>query len=385
MKIFTFDFCPYGKDLRGHLGYPVGRQHFDPEIAAQTYENHVEQFQVMEEVGFDGVCLNEHHGSPYSLDNSPNVFVAYVAAKTKRLKLAMTGNLLPIHGHPLRVAEELAMLDCITRGRIIAGFARGIPREFLLYPVPLRESRPRFEEALDVIINAWTSDLFTHDGQFYHYKDVDMWPRPYQKPHPPIWVGAIGPEPTRNVARRRGVTLCCTFQPSAAIKKQVQLFREACGEFGRPITEDDLLLARHVYVAESQKEAEELCKPNFEYYFQNLLGEINNAAVKKILEMNPDLTPDQVKTPYPFDVTPMEKMRDDGFVLVGTPDRVFQDLMAQYEELGGFGNFMAMVRMGAMPQDVVLRNVRLFGKEVIPKLHALGKKTAPQAASPGRA
>jgi alkanesulfonate monooxygenase SsuD/methylene tetrahydromethanopterin reductase-like flavin-dependent oxidoreductase (luciferase family) len=136
--------------------------------------------------------------------------LAYVAAKTKRLKLAMAGNLLPLHGHPLRVAEELAMLDNLTRGRIIAGFVRGIPREYLALSIPLREGRPRFEEALDVILKAWTNDLLNHDGQFYHYKDVDMWPRPYQSPHPPVWVGAIGPEPTRNVAKRPAVTLCST-------------------------------------------------------------------------------------------------------------------------------------------------------------------------------
>ena len=236
MQVFTFDFVPYGKDLTGRLKYPVGRENYESEVAAKTYENHVEQFQLMEEVGFDGVCLNEHHGSPYSLDNSPNVFLAYVAAKTKRLKLAMAGNLLPLHGHPLRVAEELAMLDNLTRGRIIAGFVRGIPREYLALSIPLREGRPRFEEALDVILKAWTHDLLNHDGQFYHYKDVDMWPRPYQSPHPPVWVGAIGPEPTRNVAKRPGVTLCSTFQPTAAIKKQLQLFRDACAEFGRPCT-----------------------------------------------------------------------------------------------------------------------------------------------------
>jgi alkanesulfonate monooxygenase SsuD/methylene tetrahydromethanopterin reductase-like flavin-dependent oxidoreductase (luciferase family) len=98
---------------------------------------------------------------------------------------------------------------------------------------------------------------------------------------------------------------------------------------------------------------------------------VNNAAIQRILDMNPELTFDSVKTPYPYDVTPMEKMRDDGFVLVGTPDRVYQDLMAQYQEYGGFGTFMAIVRMGAMPQELVLKNVRLFGKEVIPRLHAV--------------
>ena len=102
------------------------------------------------------------------------------------------------------------------------------------------------------------------------------------------------------------------------------------------------------------------------------MGEINNAAINKLLEQNPELTRDQVKPPYPFDVTPMEKMRDDGFVLVGTPDRVLSDLKAQYEELGGFGTFMAIVRLGAMPQELVLNNVRMFGKEIIPKLHAMG-------------
>ncbi len=131
MKVFTFDFVPYMKDLSGRLGYPVGIKNYEPEVAVKTYENHVEQFQLMEKVGFDGVCLNEHHGSPYSLDNSPNLFLSYIAAKTDRIKLAMAGNLLPLHGHPLRVAEELAMLDNLSHGRVIAGFVRGIPREYL--------------------------------------------------------------------------------------------------------------------------------------------------------------------------------------------------------------------------------------------------------------
>ncbi|HEX9880710.1 MAG TPA: LLM class flavin-dependent oxidoreductase [Candidatus Binatia bacterium] len=374
MQVFTFDFVPYGQDLTGRLGYPVGRDKFDRDVASQTYQNHVEQFQLCEELGFDGITLNEHHGSPYSLDNSPNVFLAYIAARTERLKLAMAGNLLPVHGHPLRVAEELAMLDVITRGRIVAGFVRGIPREYLILPVPLRESRPRFEEALDVILNAWTSELFSHEGRFYHYKDVDMWPRPYQRPHPPVWVGATTPEPTRNVARRPGVTLCVNFLPTSRVREQLKIFRDSAAEIGRKVTDEDVVYGRHIYVAETQKEAEKLCKPNLEYYFHNLLGEINQAAVAKILAMNPELDPTKVGPPYPFDTAPFEKLREDGLALVGTPDRVFKELMEQYEEVGGFGTFLGIVRMGAMAQDVVLRNIRLIGTEMIPKLHAVGKR-----------
>ncbi len=200
-----------------------------------------------------------------------------------------------------------------------------------------------------------------------------MWPRPYQKPHPPIWVGAISPEPTRSVARRPGVTLCVTFQPTAWIKKQLNVFREAAAEVKRTVTDNDIVYGRHIFVAETQKEAEKICKPNIEYYFQNLLGEINNAAIAKILEMNPELDLNSVKTPYPYHTASFEKLREDGMVLVGTPDSVFKELMEQYEEVGGFGTFMGIVRTGAMPQDAVLRNVRLIGKELIPKLHALKK------------
>ncbi len=372
MKVFSFDFVPYGKDLTGHLGYPVGRAQFDREIAYRTYQDHVEQFQLCEELGFDGITLNEHHGSPYSLDNSPNVLLAYIAAHTQRLKLAMAGNLLPIHGHPLRVAEELAMLDIMTRGRIIAGFVRGIPREYLILPVPLKESRARFEEALDVILNAWTSEIFSHQGRFFSYKDVDMWPRPYQRPHPPVWVGATTAEPIRTVARRAGVSLCVNFLPTVRVKDQLKLFRDSAAKCGRIVTDDDIVYGRHIYVAETEKEAEKLCKPNLEYYFHNLLGEINEAAITRIVEMNPELDAKSVKPPYPFHTAPFEKLREDGLVLVGTPDQVFNQLMEQYEEVGGFGTLLGIVRMGAMPQDVALRNVRLIGSELIPRLHAVG-------------
>src|SRR5205823_14458308 len=98
MQVFTFDFVPYGKDLTGRLKYTGGRENYESEVAAKTYENHVEQLQLMEEVGFDGVCLNEHNVSPYRLDNPPNGFLAYVAAMTKPNKIAMASNLLQQHG-----------------------------------------------------------------------------------------------------------------------------------------------------------------------------------------------------------------------------------------------------------------------------------------------
>ena len=107
----------------------------------------------------------------------------------------MLGNLVPLH-NPLRIAEELAMADCLSRGRILSGFARGVPREYNVYGVSMGESRARFEEAVDIILKAWTEPKFSYEGKFWSYKDIAIWPRPYQQPHPPVWVPFTGSKET---------------------------------------------------------------------------------------------------------------------------------------------------------------------------------------------
>jgi alkanesulfonate monooxygenase SsuD/methylene tetrahydromethanopterin reductase-like flavin-dependent oxidoreductase (luciferase family) len=380
LEIFTFDFVPYGADLRGKLGYPVGRHNFDREIAAQTYHNHVEQFLLCEEVGFDGISLNEHHGSPYGLDNSPNVFLSYIARATSKIKLTMLGNLLPLHAHPLRVAEELAMLDIITRGRLIAGFVRGIPREHLVYSVPLSESKARFDEALDVIFGAWKSDVFSHHGRFFNYDDIDMWPRPYQQPHPPVWMGALSDDTSRQVARRSDISICVNFFPQDQVNRQLKIFHETAAEVGRTVTDDDVIYGRHVFVAETEAEAIKIAKSHVEYYWQNLIHEINMAALNKLMAQNPDVDWDKVKPPFDYGAATLENLRERGLLILGTPDQVYDQIMEQYEMVGGFGTLLAMIRMGAMPQDVLLRTIRLMGEELVPRLHKIPSKVHKQAA-----
>ena len=126
----------------------------------RTYAEHLTAWEEMERLGYDGVGFNEHHTSPYGLMNSPNIMAAAAAQRTTKLKLLIYGNLLPLHD-PLRLAEELAMLDCLSSGRIVSGFARGIPREHNVYQVPLRDSRARFEEAWEIIRRAWTEEVFS--------------------------------------------------------------------------------------------------------------------------------------------------------------------------------------------------------------------------------
>jgi alkanesulfonate monooxygenase SsuD/methylene tetrahydromethanopterin reductase-like flavin-dependent oxidoreductase (luciferase family) len=183
MKVYLFDLLAYDKHFEEFkanrfMPYPLPGSHFDPDIAARTYAEHLAIWEEMDRLGYDGVGLNEHHTTPHGLMNSPNLMAAAAAQRTTRLKFFILGNLLPLH-NPLRIAEELAMVDCLSRGRVMAGFARGVPREYKVYDVPMAESRARFDEALDVILAAWTQDVFTHQGRYWSFKDIAIWPRPF--------------------------------------------------------------------------------------------------------------------------------------------------------------------------------------------------------------
>src|SRR6185437_14376135 len=185
VRVIVMDLLAYGENLdplKGgarELPWPLPRRHFKPDVAVATYREHLECWQELERYGFDGVAVNEHHTSPYGLMNSPNLLAASIAARTEQLKILIYGNLLPLH-EPLRLAEELAMLDCLSEGRIISGFARGIPREYQVHNVALSESRARFEEAFEIVTRAWTEDVFSYQGKFWSYRDVALWPRPVQ-------------------------------------------------------------------------------------------------------------------------------------------------------------------------------------------------------------
>jgi hypothetical protein len=208
MKVFVFDLLAYGEQLDhlkvgNELPYPLAGRHFKPQVAVRTYAEHLDAWELIDKLGYDGLGFNEHHCSPYGLMNSPNLMAASAAQRTKRVKLLIYGNLLPLH-EPLRLAEELAMLDCLSNGRLISGFARGIPREYQVHNVPLADSRARFEEAFDIVTRAWKEEVFSYQGKFWTYKDVALWPRPVQQPRPEIWTPVVSSKESHHAGSRSG-------------------------------------------------------------------------------------------------------------------------------------------------------------------------------------
>ena len=198
VEIFWFSEQPYGHvgdaDLEqyesGRLGFP--NTYFDPEKAHVLYNEYHEQYALADEVGFDGIMTNEHHASYWCMKPSVNLDAAVISKVTKNVKIAILGNVIAVND-PIRMAEEIAMLDCYSGGRVISGFVRGTAVETLQSGIAPTENRERFEEAHDLIIKCWTEPgPFRYEGKYYHYRAVNPWVLPMQKPHPEVWFPGLG-------------------------------------------------------------------------------------------------------------------------------------------------------------------------------------------------
>src|ERR687886_1787129 len=200
MKAALFTITPYlGPAVRGT--WPVPTSVYSQEVAAASMAWSLEQFQLADELGFDWVTLAEHHFAPISLTPNPMVMAGALTQRIKRAKIALLGANIP-NQNPVRVAEEFAMLDAMTGGRVVAGMLRGTSNEYVTYATNPAESRARFEEALELIVRAWTEPQpFGWQGRYYEYRTISIWPRPVQQPHPPIYVSGSSPESGELAAR----------------------------------------------------------------------------------------------------------------------------------------------------------------------------------------
>jgi alkanesulfonate monooxygenase SsuD/methylene tetrahydromethanopterin reductase-like flavin-dependent oxidoreductase (luciferase family) len=177
--------------------WPTPNRVFDPARAHELYRSYVETMVYAEQCGFDWVGCNEHHFSPYGLMANCNLVGGALVYPTKKIRIAMMGNLVPLN-NPIRVAEEYAMLDCMSGGRLVAGLMRGIPHEYIAYNVAPDSSWSRQREAIALILKAWTEpEPFGWEGEHFQFRQVSIWPRPLQKPHPPLVISASSLESAR--------------------------------------------------------------------------------------------------------------------------------------------------------------------------------------------
>jgi alkanesulfonate monooxygenase SsuD/methylene tetrahydromethanopterin reductase-like flavin-dependent oxidoreductase (luciferase family) len=385
MKVFVFDLLPYGEHLDhlkidNELPFPLEKKHFKPAVAAKTYAEHLDAWAELDRLGYDGIGFNEHHTSPYGLMNSPNLLAAAAAMRTKNIKLLIYGNLLPLH-EPLRLAEELAMLDCMSNGRLISGFARGIPREYNVYGVKQSESRARYEEAFDIILKAWTEEAFSYSGKFWSYKDVAIWPRPLQQPRPPIWIPITTSKESIDFAAKHNTPITPGLGGRGIAEDIVRYYAKAMKRNGFAVTPQHLSIGVGAYVADSKAQAVKEMAPYHLYFHRTLFshGNITETAVAKTLGYVTDASMDYIR---PENLRIAARAREDfrGMTIKdveraaedqpwGTADEVRDRIIATAEHAGADTVLVSMNR-GAMPQEMFLEQIRRFAREVLPALQA---------------
>ena len=376
MKLYNFDLLAYPHVPKDAPRTPVPSSYFDPGKGVANYAEHLDEMTYCEELGFDGVVFNEHHYSAYGTMPSPNLIASALSQRTKKIKIGVLGNILPLRNHPVRVAEEYAMIDCLSNGRLIAGFVRGIPPEYIWYGVNPAESRGRFEEAYNLIMTAWTEPVWSHEGKFFNLHDCAIWPRPVQQPHPPIWIAARSAESVEWCVKRH-LPCAQVYQTTGQIEDTFNYYRSKAREQGWEATPDKFILCRHIYIDDTEQKARELAEPAMRYFFTVFNRGFNEAINKGAVDqkLTAALTSERSFSYFregnrerrDFSKLDWDGLIDSGYLIAGTPDSVAKQLQSQMKQIGA-DHFMGMFHIGNLAHDKVVKSLDLFKKEIMPRL-----------------
>lgn len=367
MRAALFSIVPYERPPRPH-GWPVPNADYSAEVAQRSMERALEYFEVADQLGFDWISVAEHHYAPGSLTPNPMVMAAAAIQRVKRAKIALLGSNIPIQ-NPVRVAEEFAMLDTLSGGRVIAGMLRGTSNEYVTYGVNPAESRERFIEALRLIVAAWTEPQpFGWMGRYYEYRTISIWPRPVQSPHPEIFMSISSPEMAEFAAANRiSAGLAVTTVPRA--RESVSVFREAAHAQGWEPSGDQVLYRAAVHVADSDEEAWADCAP----------FATPDRPIGALSMANPAIDEAVAGAGYYGRDTARQRERimaagdlreriDTGQILAGSPDTVLAQAAAIGRELGA--GILELGFIGPTP-DKRRRSLELFGTRVLPRMREL--------------
>ena len=376
MKLYNFDLLAYPKLDNEAPRTPVPSNYFDPAVGAVNYQQHIDEMDYCEELGFDGVVFNEHHYSAYGTMPSPNLIAAALSQKTKNIKIGVLGNILPLRYHPVRVAEEYAMIDCLSNGRLIAGFVRGIPPEYIWYGVNPSESRGRFQEAYDLIMRAWKEPVWSFEGKFFKLHDCAIWPRPVQQPHPPIWIAARSAESIEWCVARH-LPCAQVYQTTGQIEDTFNYYRSKAREDGWEAQPDQFILCRHVYIDDTDQKARDNVTGPMSYFFTVFNRGFNEAVNKSAVDrqLMAALTSDRSfsyfregnRERFDFSKMDYDGLLSSGYLIAGNPGTVAKQIQSQMDQVGA-DHFMGMFHIGSLSHEKVIHSLDLFKKEVMPRL-----------------
>ena len=337
-----------------HVPWPEG------EAPARLFAECVEQSVLAEQLGFHSVWIAEHHFSRYSLGSSSTVLAAAIAARTERIRLG-TGVLIPTLHNPIRLAEDTATLDCISGGRLDVGFGRGtFGYEYGGFGVDEDEAHARFRESVRIVQGLWTTPEFSHAGEFYTLNKLNLVPPPAQSPHPPIYIAASYTPATLEFLVRNGYRLCiAVVQDTQRSLELCRRYLDMSADMGRPATLDDVPFFRYFYVAETEEQARADTAAHVNWILDIMQWRQEFSESSEVPYSIADWRRRRAELPLSYDYI------SDNRAFIGTPEQC----TAQIAELQAQGveYFGCNFAMGGIPHEKVVRSMRLFANEVMPR------------------
>jgi alkanesulfonate monooxygenase SsuD/methylene tetrahydromethanopterin reductase-like flavin-dependent oxidoreductase (luciferase family) len=332
---------------------------------ADALADHIRTAQLAEQLGYGYYFFIEHQNAPFAVITSPSVYLAAIAQATSTLRFGPMVYQLPMY-HPIRLAQDAATLDQISRGRLEFGIGYGTRTyEFEPWHLKFEERRELGNEVMDVVLKAWTEDRVTYHGEFFQFDDAVPRPKPYQQPHPPIWIGAHS-NASFDYAAERNYHVGQNIDVDAVAGEKFAYWREKWKSFNHLTPMPRTLLARHVHVAETDAQA----RDEAEAFLVKGMRPGSNASASAIdVSARPEIerTPERVEFArvYQGTATSFDFWIENGLAVVGSPETVAARLQEQQATVG-YDIFLAQHQISDMPTELAKKSLRLFGEKVIP-------------------
>ena len=348
----------------------------------RAYDEMLEQTEYAEHLGFDTVWLAEHHGSTYGSMPSGAVMAAAIAQRTKFIRIGLAVSILPFN-NPVRIAEDYAMVDVLSNGRLDFGVGRGYqPSEYEMLGLADRQedSRQIFQESLDILIGLWTRDNFSYEGRYYRIENATLHPKPLQQPHPPIFVAAISPETFKLVADKGyNLLVTPTLMALPELKDFILDAKRRLVEHGRDPSTIEFPMNWQMHLAETRALAKQNTVDAFGWYFDKVMELVpHGAKVPKTYEAYGEMAR-QYEEAGGF---PVEQLQDMGVLILGTPADASERVREVRDDVG-INRISCWFRIGGLEHRKVMKSMELFAREVMPRF--VEPAPFPEAALPAPA
>jgi alkanesulfonate monooxygenase SsuD/methylene tetrahydromethanopterin reductase-like flavin-dependent oxidoreductase (luciferase family) len=358
MKLSFFETARYQPPHPLPAEWPVASGSYDPEAGAAAYQGMVERARFVEKLGFDWISLSEHHYSPRILTPSPPLSAAFLASQVETIKIALLGPIVPV-SNPIRIAEELAMLDTLAQGRLVVGLLRGTSNEALTYDLNPAEARERTDEGMELILKAWTEPQpFGWQGRHFHYRTISIWPRPLQQPHPPTYALGTSRESCEFAARHR---LGCgvSYGPFETMARATRYYREQCARHGWQPSPEQIVYRANMLVAETDEAAHALLQAQPKEAPFTMRAGVRE-AMRTLDARN---IAGEARSPIVSGALPT--------TFIGSPDTVVEQVRRCRDVVGAGVLDLSLHPPGSPDLDPLMRALELFGTKVLPRIRDL--------------